>query len=358
MKNIEYGEKMKEKQIPINKGNYSMDTIERKKNFDKYRAQGWEDEYYEYRRAWEEYPHKQIVEKYPLNIDIELSTICNLKCPMCYTITEEFKDNVPAKFMEYQLFKKIIDEISGKVPAVRLSLRGESTLVPEFIECIKYAKEKGIGEVSTLTNGSQLTEEFIKKIVLAGLDWLTISIDGVGDEYEKIRYPMKFDDILTAVKNIKKIKTEYGLKKPVIKIQSIWPAIKNNTSLYYNTFVDYVDLIAFNPLVKYDEQLTNIKYVENFVCPQIYQRMVVMSDGRVSPCCVATNGEFIMGDAKNETIYDIWHGDKYSKFRKIMNEKDGFRKFDRCKTCLLPRQTETKHIGIVNGREFKINDYI
>ena len=43
--------------------------------------------------------------------------------------------------MEFELFKKVIDEIAFKVPAIRLSLRGESTLNKYFTECIKYAKE-------------------------------------------------------------------------------------------------------------------------------------------------------------------------------------------------------------------------
>lgn len=122
--------------------------------------------------------------------------MCNLKCPMCYTITDEFKEKVNAKLVDFELYKKIIDEISGKVPALRLSLRGESTLHPKFIECIKYAKDKGIKEISTLTNGSKLDLDFFEKIVNAGIDWITISVDGLNEEYEKIRKPLKFKDIL------------------------------------------------------------------------------------------------------------------------------------------------------------------
>ena len=40
----------------------------------------------------------------------------------------------------------------------------------------------------------------------AGLDWLTISVDGVGDEYNKIRAPAKFDDLIEKLKKFKKIK--------------------------------------------------------------------------------------------------------------------------------------------------------
>ena len=108
--------------------------------------------------------------------------------------------------MEWSLYKKIIDEIAFKVPAIRLSLRGEATLNKNFIECISYAKSNGIKEVSTLTHGFKLNEEFFEKIVTAGIDWITISIDGVGETYNNIRKPLKFDELLDKIKKIKEYK--------------------------------------------------------------------------------------------------------------------------------------------------------
>ena len=146
-----------------------MDPAEREALFEQYRGEGWQDEYSEYRKNWSEYPKKQYVSDYPLLVDIELASICNLKCAMCYTITDEFKQRVNTKRMEFELFKKIIDEIGGKIPAIRLSLRGEATLNTKFTECIKYAKDRGIKEVSTLTHGGKLTLPFFEKIVLISL---------------------------------------------------------------------------------------------------------------------------------------------------------------------------------------------
>lgn len=347
-----------EKNIPINKGNYSMDTEERQAKFEEYR--GWGDTGYgKYRQKWSEWPRKQFVGEYPLNVDLELSTLCNLQCSMCYTIRDEFREKVPKKFMEFSLFKKVIDEIKGKVPAVRLSLRGESTLHPDFIKCIKYAKTAGINEVSTLTNGSKLTEVFFEKMLLAGIDWITISIDGINETYENIRKPLKFSDVLEKVKGIKKIKEKYEINKPVIKIQSIWPAIRENHQEYYNIFEPYVDLIAFNPLIDYDVNVDQfpIEYVENFVCPQIYQRMIISSNGLVMPCCVETTGNFIMGNANEQSVYDIWHGDKYRLFREVFKNQDGFMKFAECKKCLLTHKTYKNEKGCINGRRFFVENY-
>ena len=85
-------------------------------------------------------------------------------------------------------------------------MRGELTLNQKWIETIKCAKKYGIKEVSTLTNALLLTPEKFEQMMEAGLDWLTISVDGVGDEYNKIRAPAKFDDLIEKLKKFKKIK--------------------------------------------------------------------------------------------------------------------------------------------------------
>lgn len=347
------------KNIPINKGNYSsFETKERELNFEKYKSEGWTSEYKEYRANWIKFPEEQIVSKYPLLVDIELASICNLKCPMCYTISKEFKKKVNAKFMDFELFTKIIDEIANDVPAIRLSLRGESTLHPKFIECIQYAKDKGIKEISFLTNGSKLDKENFIKMVNAGASWITISFDGLEEEYERIRKPLTYEDTFNKIKDMKKVKEELGLNKPVIKIQSIWPSIRNHPEEFYNVLSPYVDLIAFNPLIDYLQKDTDIVYIENFSCPQLYQRLVVGADGLVMMCSNDEENENVVGNAKFDTIYDIWHGEELNKIRKVHMQTDGFKSLNICKKCYLPRKVEESESSKVNGRKFTIKNYV
>jgi radical SAM protein with 4Fe4S-binding SPASM domain len=347
------------KNIPINKGNYSsFETKKREKLFDKYKSEGWEDDYFTYRNNWSKFPKEQIVNEYPLLVDVELASVCNLKCPMCYTITDEFKEKVNAKLMDFNLFKKIIDEIGDKVPALRLSLRGESTLHPKFIECIKYAKDAGIKEISTLTNGSKLELDYFKKIVEAGIDWITISVDGLDEEYEKIRKPLKFKDTLQKIKDMSKYKQNNNIHKPVIKIQSLWPAIKNNPEDFYNIFEPITDLIAFNPLIDYLQQDSDIVYVENFSCPQLYQRIVVGADGSVMMCSNDEENDHIIGDTNKQTIHSIWHGEALKKVRELHKQQDGYKNINVCKRCYLPRETEISESSEVNGRKFDILNYV
>jgi len=344
--------------MPINKGNYSMEPPDREAAFEKARGNGWEEIYSQYRKNWSEYPKSHTVAPYPLLVDLELASICNLRCPMCYTITEEFKRKVARGLMDFTLFTKIIDEIGGKVPAIRLSLRGESTLHPQFLNCVEYAKKKGIKEVSFLTNGGSLKIELFEKMVAAGVDWITISIDGLAETFEKIRKPLKFDDMFQKIKAIHDYKKTHNLVRPVIKIQSVWPAIRNNAEEFYNTFKPYVDFVAFNPLIDYLGKDSEIAYEENFVCPQQYQRLIIGSDGLAMMCSNDEENAHVIGDANKQTIYEIWHGSELQKVRDTHLRHNGFKDISVCRKCYLPRKIDESETTVVNGRTIIIKNYV
>lgn len=348
---------MTERYVPINKGNYSMDTPERESRFEACRGAGWEKEYAKYRDDWSRLATEQIVSDYPLLVDIELSSLCNLHCPMCYTITDEFKQRVNATRMDWNLYTRIIDEIGGKVPAIRLSLRGEATLHKKFVECVRYAKEHGIKEVSMLTHGGKLTPDFSRRIAKAGIDWITISADGIGATYEEVRKPLKFADLLTKLRAIKEMKAENGWLRPVIKVQGIWPAIKEDPQAYYDTFAPLTDLVAFNPLIDYLGNDTQIEYLENFSCPQQYQRLVIGADGRVMKCSNDEENREVIGDLNVETVHQVWHGEKMQQVRELHKRPRGFMESAVCRRCYLPRLTKDEE-ATVGTRTFVVRNYV
>ncbi len=347
-----------ERYIPINKGHFDLDTSGRARAFSEKLAQGWEKEYEEYRRLWVDLAKTRQVRDYPLLVDLELSSRCNLNCPMCYTTTEAFLSKVDRKYMEIDLFKKIIDEIAGKVFAVRLSLRGEATLNRHFLEAVQYAKQNGIKEVSLLTHGKKFTGNFLRQVVEAGIDWITISVDGIGETYNSIRKPLKWEETLGRLKEIKTLKTEMGVLKPVIKVQGIWPAIRENPTAYYNALEPYTDLIAFNPLIDYLRKDAEIVYEENFACPQLYQRLVVGSDGKVMMCSNDEDALHPVGDAYKQTIHEIWHGDAMNEVRQQHSHPDGFKEIEVCRNCYYPRKAVPDETANVGARKITIENYV
>jgi hypothetical protein len=151
-----------EKFSPVNKGHFfDLEPPERVAAFYAKLARGWEAEYKEYRRLWDELPKTQKLTDYPLLVDLETVSRCNLKCPMCPTVTDEFVEKRVTPFkkgqLDYDIIKKVIAEVAGKIYSLRLSWIGEPTLHPRLVDAVRLAKESGIKEVSFLTNGSVLS---------------------------------------------------------------------------------------------------------------------------------------------------------------------------------------------------------
>ncbi|MBM3566616.1 MAG: radical SAM protein, partial [Alphaproteobacteria bacterium] len=301
------------------------------------RGAGVEAAYAENRRQWSEYPKRQHVADYPLHVDLELASICNLRCPMCYTITEEFRRHVNAKLMDFDLFTRLVDECAaGGVYSIRLSFRGEAFLHPQFVKAVHYAKDKGIREVSTLTNGARIDESMFTEIMEAGIDWITFSIDGVGKTYEDIRRPNKFDRMVEKLSNFRKIRDAAGRAKPAIKVQSILPAIEADPQEFYGIFAPISDMVSANPLIDFMLDKSTMPKIPDFTCPQIYQRLVIGADGLAMMCSNDENGEHLVGDANKQTLLEIWRGPTMTRVREIHQRHRGAAELAPCAKCYLP----------------------
>ena len=350
--------------VPVNKGHFALDTPEREKRFHDNLGSDWPEGYKQYRKDWSDLPERGIVRDYPILVDLEMSSLCNLTCPMCYTITDKFVSKITKGLMDFDLFTKVIDEIAGKVDAVRLSLRGEPTMNKHYRKAIKYAKDKGIKEVSSLTNGSALKGRYMRECVDNGIDWITISIDGLAEQYDHIRKPLTFEKMTRYLEEIQEYKAKQGLKKPVVKVQGIWPAIRPNPTEYYNRLKEVADLVAYNPLIDYLFNDSEIVYEDKFRCPQPYQRLTIHSDGKAAMCANAGYGDDeddkneIVGDVNTQSVYDIWHGSKMQAVREQLNKPDGFMAYKNCRGCYYPRKAEPNERAMVGDREIWVENYL
>lgn len=343
--------------MKINKGQFFL-SWRKQLEFSYRRATGHILPYIRNRFKWHFYPRMKYVSKFPDHVDLELASTCEMKCPMCYTTNDLYKQTVPKKVMRPELFKKCVDECAKYgVYSIRLSLRGEPFINKHIVELIRYAKQKGIKEVSTLTNGLQLNPEMFVQVMEAGLDWLTISFDGMGETYNRIRAPAKFDEAVEKIRTYHRIKKERGSLKPVIKIQAVWPSIKDSAREFYDLFNPIVDNIASNPLIDFHHETHEIIYEKNFTCPVLYQRLVVASDGRVLLCSNDEYGRYIVGDTNTQSLYDIWHGEKMEKARELHLKHIGYKELSPCKDCYLPRKTLAAKEKI-GGKDIVVDKYV
>ncbi|USF26726.1 GTP 3',8-cyclase [Firmicutes bacterium ASF500] len=348
--------------MEINKGNYSIDTLERFESYMKARAFGCEEAFYEYRKNWEAYPAARHVSEYPLSLEFQISDVCNLKCPFCYRGQDSYILDAE-KFMDFDLFKKVIDEVAFKVPAIRFNSTGESVLHPQFIEMIKYAKDRGALEVSFITNSGAITLESFEKMLLAGVDWITVSVDGIHEDYEKNRYPLKFKDTYQKLSDMKQMKERYATSKPAINVQGIWSMIEPQIDEYMDMMSqvsDYINYNAFIDFPKIEAEQDRSNYELDFTCAQPFQRMLVSLHGDVYGCCgagIARDLSISLGNVKDCSVYEIWHGKKYEALREHCSIPGGYREMAMCKECVIPRKIREKIVKI-HGQDRIIKEYI
>ena len=304
-------------QVPVNETQYSFDTPERELTFQ--RAQFPTEEewrrYGEYREEWYRRAKEFDPGDAPLAVICELVSTCNLACPMCYTNTEEFKYSVVGaqRMLPYETVCRVIDECAELgVPSILFSWRGESALyhsrfngeVKRLPDVFAYARKKGILETTCLTNGQGIDEKMARAIVAAEPSWINFSIDGLGDVYNKVRTPRKYEEALEKVKTFMAVRERLGAKKPLVKVQTLWSAIKNNPEEYLEVMGNIVDKVSYN--IDMDFERIHLVPDPNYICYRLWQRLAVTSHGDILKCPSDFQKEQVLGNVESKSIKEIW----------------------------------------------------
>ncbi len=293
---------MKEKRIKENRLQFDMDTgWEGFLNHFR-RGRGYLIAYFWNRFQWEYFHRLNLIPKFPLNVDIEASSRCNLLCEHCF---RQYMDMHESDLMPFPLYQKIVDECGRhKLFTLKFSMRGEPTTHPEIVRMVDYAKNKGIKEVWINTNGGLLTESLAEGLIKAKLDCLTVSFDGLRENYERIRIPLKYEDMLNRIKMFGEVRRKLKAKKPIFKVQSIWSAIKDNPDEYFSVMSKIADKVSYN--IDFDYEYIHFVPDPEYICYRLWQRLAVTSTGDILKCPSDFEKEEILGNVKNNTIKEIW----------------------------------------------------
>ncbi len=170
----------------------------------------------------------------PINLNLELTDLCNIKCRMCGQADNPKVHNLqPNSFMKWDVWKASIDALEHYTDEVSLCPHwlGEPTLHPEFDRFVRYAFEQNEGNrlfrhFKLHTNGSLLSDERIETLLeCANLDTMAddtfrfvhFSVDAFTPAvYEQIK---KFDYGARVYRNIVRLieqREARGLKWPYV----------------------------------------------------------------------------------------------------------------------------------------------
>ena len=309
------------------------------------------------RARWHYCPRYFMALSFPTHLEIEVSSACQMRCPMCKT-TEMVKNNIDFfGFMDLDLYKKIIDECArSPLYSIKLSWRGEPLLNPNIVEMVSYAKRAGIKDVAFLSNGERLNPELAKDLINAGLDWISISFDGMEDVYNRVRRPAVFKETVEKVKQIRICRDKFRRKKPLIRVQSVRSAIQGRESEFLKLWEGIADRVNFIADQKRSLEYKDYKHDPSYICPSPWQRMCISWDGRVAQCYGDYMMGNILGDVNVKSIQEIWRDKPFMELRRLIKAGRRLETLP-CRTCSDGGITETEEV-VVNGRTIKAARYV
>ena len=235
---------------------------------------------------------------FPKDIMIEVTNECNLRCTTCYS----HQDGREKKYMNFEVFKKIVDEIPDKQEkTMSLYNYGEPLMHREIEKFVEYAKESRIGNIKIATNGTFLTRKKASELCLAGLDYLSISVDGITQKsYEEFRKGWNLRLVLKHIQETvyirNKLKSWLQIELQFIIMSHNQSEIEKVKVLAKKLWVDVLRLktvlIKEKKWVSLDpknifSRYTNI--LNKNSCQKPKEWIVVNVDGSIIPCCYITD---------------------------------------------------------------------
>ena len=135
----------------------------------------------------------------PRMIDLEVSRVCNLRCPGCLRNVESSLCHRDEKFCTLDRLRDIMEEIPT-IKGFNFMGDGEPLCNPEFLDIIEYIDSKKIDTLVT-TNGLLLSKGKIDWLAKNRVYRMHISVDGSTKEsYEKIRVGGDFGKVVENLK--------------------------------------------------------------------------------------------------------------------------------------------------------------
>ena len=239
----------------------------------------------------------------PIAIIIEPLNKCNLSCIQC-EVNRGMRR--PKGQMELSMLKRIIDN-HPFLQRINLTNYGEPLLHKDIIEMIAYIHKSG-KFVNIITNATLLTEAISQKLINAGLNMITFSMDGVDKTYEKVR-GYDYSKVEHNIKNFLKINKLSSVPiRTEMNMVEFEPTMGQADELIKRWGND-IDLITTAQLRNTSKRAQK--------CLILWRSLTVLWDGTVVPCCIDVEGSLPVGNIKEKKLEEIFNDTPIKKLRKL-----------------------------------------
>ena len=296
-------------------------------SFEEILADRFGDRFRVYRRDYRnslKYHQTGYLPAFPLTVTLELVNRCNLNCVMCYTINHQDEKAV----LDVEDIRALLSECSRHdLPAVVVGLGSEPLLHKGVRRVLEASAEAGVMDIFLGTNGVLLSEEMSAFLVSSGVARLEVSLDAATPEtYRKIRGKDELQRIEANLRTFRRLRDEAGASLPVLRLCfCVQDLNAHEQDMFLEKWKDVADYIDFQRLrdfsVMQDPRLHDacapMEQVEDSVCAYPFNSLHVWSNGDVTPCCTffAKSELLNLGNIKDQSLEEIWHGDKIKTIR-------------------------------------------
>ena len=289
---------------------------------------------------------------FPTHLQIEPTNTCNLRCELCPVSGQMHR---PSGFMDFSLYRKLLDEVGEYVFLILLWDWGEPFMHPSAFDMIARAHEKKIRIVSS-TNGHLFADpRKADDAIRCGLDTIIFAVDGISQEtYERYRHKGDLQRALQGIRTIVERKKELRSATPLVNFRFIvmnhnehevglLPSfvrklgadaltLKTLNPSSDNTYGDKTNgadkghnpLLPGNPRYRrfvYDAQGEPVRLKRN-ACRNPHNSATVHWNGSVCPCTYDYDERFVLGNLNRSSFREIWNGHAYRTFRDRLRRND------------------------------------
>ena len=275
----------------------------------------------------------------PKEISLSLSSICNAQCLWC-PIGRHLNTSKKSKFMSVPIVEKILKDLKGRhVDCFFFADNGEPLLNPDFKIIIEMIRKEHPEAMLWLASNFYLMDEVMAGFVLSNFSSIGLNIDGITEAgyYAVKKLPLKV--VMANFLNFMNLRYETHLKypnwNPVIQVSVITP------SRYYNeigepekiTIPDETrmtvaqirralgegDVVQSSSVITWAERRKwNIpRTKDNGICTNFHvigKKCCIDTDGNMISCCQDFDSEYKFGNVMNNTIDEIWTGERRKRF--------------------------------------------
>ena len=165
-----------------------------------------------------------------LDLQLDLTSRCNIRCVMCYFSTTDrlhFRPFViepdPRGNMSMAMFRHIASELFPVARRVGLGCAAEPLLHPKLSEYLETIRAHRVRDTWIQTNLLALTPATAESIVTNGVRTMAVSIDGTTSEtYEKIRRGASWNRLHERLQLLRDAKASAGSVLPRLRITFAW----------------------------------------------------------------------------------------------------------------------------------------